>query len=497
MNIRFLHTCPVFARCPGRHRRGRVSSITLAIAFAVVVLSGSALAGAGSGTAVVLPSDDVVAGSQGTWSFLYIADEPFSGGTMELVIADDWTPPQQGDAAAAGYVSVVPDTLGISIAAMVITVSVDTMSIGDTVTVVYGDTSGASTGRATAQTLAQESVVFEVRSDPLGAAALPIAASPALRVVAAQIDDIVFITPLRMFTAGGESDVMVVRTEDAFGNPKAVDSNQEIGLQSSSTDGQFSHLGGGDFSETDSVTILAGEDTVSFYYRDTKAGIHTITADAAGQPWSDAQQIIVEAAEPFRLVASPGDTLVDAGEYVLYGISIEDAYGNPSPVQSDVEVSLVSFGAGSFYRVADTTQTDTVMIRSGEQYREVYYRGTVKDLSGYQLFFMDTDGSPPALETSIALITIDHNVLSVFVSDLAVDTDTVVANGVDEVEVTVTAADTFGNGIDSSTVVLSATDTGGGNVYDQPGLTGVDGVAVGRVRSTVAEDKWVRASAGG
>ncbi|UCF04618.1 MAG: Ig-like domain-containing protein [bacterium] len=67
----------------------------------------------------------------------------------------------------------------------------------------------------------------------------------------------------------------------------------------------------------------------------------------------------------------------------------------------------------------------------------------------------------------------------------------------DAVEVTVTVLDGQWFALPGAEVVLSATDTGGGNIYDQPGLTGVDGVAVGRVRSTVAEDKWVRASAGG
>ncbi len=78
------------------------------------------------------------------------------------------------------------------------------------------------------------------------------------------------------------------------------------------------------------------------------------------------------------------------------------------------------------------------------------------------------------------------------VSGLSVDEDTVTADGVDEAVVTVVVRDAQGNEISGGNVEIEA--TGSGNVYDQPvGPTGVDGVAEGAVRSTVAELKYVKA----
>ena len=88
-----------------------VLRILAGAAFAVASLSlcvGLAEAGAGSGTASILPPNSVVAGKTGTWTITYVAAENFAahptGGWIEIVVPPGWTAPQLVDSTAAGWV---------------------------------------------------------------------------------------------------------------------------------------------------------------------------------------------------------------------------------------------------------------------------------------------------------------------------------------------------------------------------------------------------------
>jgi hypothetical protein len=93
-------------------------------------------------------------------------------------------------------------------------------------------------------------------------------------------------------------------------------------------------------------------------------------------------------------------------------------------------------------------------------------------------------------------VTFTAGSFSPSVSTVAAIPATVVANGVDTTVVTVTVKDAQGNPISGAGVTLEVSGTS--NTIRQPaGVTGLDGVAVGSVKSTKAEGKDITAKVGG
>jgi hypothetical protein len=108
-------------------------------------------------------------------------------------------------------------------------------------------------------------------------------------IVLVAIVKIVFTTPPQTITAGAASAVMTIQTQDNYGNPSNV-VIATIALSSSSAAGRFS-LDNVTWADVTSVAIPAGENSVSFYYKDTAAGTPTITAaESPSQGWTDATQ---------------------------------------------------------------------------------------------------------------------------------------------------------------------------------------------------------------
>ncbi|MCX5753214.1 MAG: Ig-like domain-containing protein, partial [Candidatus Krumholzibacteria bacterium] len=459
-------------------------------------------AAGGSGTAAISPSSDVSAGGLGTWTIRYTAAEAFSSGTIALAVPDGWSAPQISTPSSAGYVTVSSEgVLGapaLAIAGRTITVSVDTLDAGQTIDIVYGDPSMDVGGRAAAQTGAQSGVEFVVRSDPDGSGDSPIAASPLLDVVAGPVARLSFITSPRTFPADGESAVIRVRTEDQFGNPAAVGGDQDISLSSTAPGGRFSRLGGSSFVETSVVVLASGLDTVSLYYRDTLVGGKTIAATASGQSWTIAQQAVtVDPGTPFRLVVSPSDTTVIAGDYVRYRLGVEDVEGNASPLPNDQEISLLG-QPGDFYVTTDhATPIASIVIANGSDHAFLDYRNIDKEMaSPLVLAFLDTNGAPPTLEAASALIYIDNAPLSAVTSGISVNSASAIANAVDTIEIIVRAYDVFYNGIEGAAVLIAS--TGSGNLLHQPvGGTSGTGSAVGSIASAKAEGKTLTAKING
>jgi hypothetical protein len=470
----------------------------------ILVLSGASalLAAGGSGSATISPSAGVAAGHSGTWIIRYTAAEAFSSGTIGLAIPDGWSAPQISSSSSPGYVTVSSEgTLGapaLAIALGTISVFVDTLELGQTIEIVFGDTTVDAGGRATAQTGVESGVQFGVSSNPDGAGGASIAASPTLDVVAGPVAKLSFMTPPRTFSADGESPAIRVRTEDEFGNASAVSVDQDISLISTAPSGRFSHLGGSSFVETGTVVIAAGLDTVSLHYRDTLAGEKTITVSASGQLWSSAQQsITVDPGPPFRLVVSPSDTTAVAGDFVRYRLGVEDAAGNASPLPNDQAITL--FGQpGAFYSTANhTTPIATIVISNGSDHVYLDYRNTNKDMTiPVVLAFLDANGDSPTLEAASAFIYIDNAPLSAAASEISVDKASAVANAIDSIEIAVRARDVYYNGVGGATVLIAS--TGSGNLLHQPaGVTSETGSAVGSIRSTKAEGKTLTAKVDG
>lgn len=459
----------------------------------------------GSGSATVAPLSDVVAGSQGTWSFAYTASDTFStGGIVEITTPVGWTSPQDAVPTSAGYVTVTSDDSGAnpvaSIAGRVVTITVDTLFAGNTVTLVYGDDAGgANPGAvATAQTARQDGVVFLVRSDPAGAAPAPIAISPTLDVIADVVTKVVFLTGPFTFQATSEAGPLRIQTRDQFNNPSPVSSNQQINLSSQSSDGDFSILGGGSFSSVSSIIIQAGKDTASFYYRDTTPGTPEITASGNGQSWTNAvQEQTVNPGPVKEIEISPVDPTITAGTFVSFVVRVVDALGNKTPLSQSRTFVLSSAPSGQFFNPSNhTTPISILNMSSGVDSTIVHYRNTnANDGDAHLVIILSNDApkTPSLFVTND--VTVNPTSFSGSVSTINAPSP-VVADGGAFSSITVTVLDTFANPLSGVAVDLSAASvSGGASVTDPAGPTGANGVASGAVRNTTAETVTMTATA--
>ncbi len=104
------------------------------------------------------------------------------------------------------------------------------------------------------------------------------------------ISKIVFTTPARTIKAGRPSEIITIQTQDSAGNPHPCGIDFTVNLSSSSTTGSFS-LTEDPWVEVTSVTIPAGSNSVSLYYKDTTLGNPTITAsEYPDRAWADGTQ---------------------------------------------------------------------------------------------------------------------------------------------------------------------------------------------------------------
>ncbi|MDD3642046.1 MAG: invasin domain 3-containing protein, partial [Candidatus Krumholzibacteria bacterium] len=478
--------------------RGRGLAAVLC-SIAVLLAAAPAAAGPGSGTAAIAPPADVPAGSIGTWIITYTAAEPFSGGMIRVVIPNPWTAPQIVSGTAAGYVTASSEgtleAVPVTINGRNINVHIDTLSTDQTVTVVYGDDGLSPDARAQAP-VDLGTYAFTTSSDPLDGSPDPIGSSPSLEVVPAEISKLLFTTAERTASADGESAVMRIQSRDEFDHPSPVASDQVVTLSSASGTGTFSRLPAGGWISTATVTIAAGTDTVSFYYRDTTPGTYQIAASADGQTWTDAlQQVFVEAGDPEKLAVTPADTTVTAGDYARFLVRVTDIVGNQVAVPVAQTVSLI--GSGSFFDPGDHgTPVTQATIEAGSSSVEVDYRNVAKNLfPGYTLYFYDGDGISPSLGIAPVTIYVDNAAADLAASTVAASPPSATADGVASIGITVTVTDQFGNGVDGETVLIGA--TGADNDFTQPaGQTNATGVATGSIRSTKAEQKIVSATIG-
>lgn len=94
---------------------------------------------------------------------------------------------------------------------------------------------------------------------------------------------LVFISAEQVIPIDTASGDIKVQIQDQDGNPVNTTTNVSVNLSSSSTTGRFSSdKNTWSTSNTFSVTIQSGQNQVTFYYKDTTPGVHTLTAKASG-----------------------------------------------------------------------------------------------------------------------------------------------------------------------------------------------------------------------
>jgi len=172
--------------------------------------------------------------------------------------------------------------------------------------------------------------------------------------------------------------------------------------------------------------------------------------------------------------------VADGADSVRVTVTVRDANGNPI---AGASVVLEATGSGNTYR-----QPAGVTGSNGQAVGAV--RSTVAELKTVRARVGAT------YLTGNLSVNFTAGAFSPSVSGMSGDKGTVVADGADSVRVTVTIRDANGNPISGALVVLEATGTGN-TVHSPAALTDGSGVAVGSVRSTVAELKTIRARVGG
>jgi hypothetical protein len=167
-----------------------------------------------------------------------------------------------------------------------------------------------------------------------------------------------FTSGAQIITAGAVSAAITVQTQDADGRPLTVGSNTHINLTSNSPTGRFDTSEGGLFSSAAiQVIIPVGNDSASFYYKDTTSGTPAITAASAGMATGTqietinagpATKIRVETAANGTGTIAGARNLVAGSTLTVYGVT-RDEYNNYVGNPAETSWSLVKTGG-----VADT-----------------------------------------------------------------------------------------------------------------------------------------------
>ncbi|MFX0203834.1 MAG: DUF3604 domain-containing protein, partial [Candidatus Hodarchaeota archaeon] len=186
------------------------------------------------GYASVSPQSDVIAGSYGTWILtLTVGTHGIDdGGHIKVAWRDasDWRRPQLEDPEDPNYATVTTTGKAELDASfeergyirpwrpcLTITIYDGYLAEGDTVTVIYGDTSKGGLG-SMAQTFVEDSFEFRVLIDPFGTGQYRlIPNTPVLKVVAGEPEVLTVTAPSE--TVAGIPTWFSVRIEDKWGNP--------------------------------------------------------------------------------------------------------------------------------------------------------------------------------------------------------------------------------------------------------------------------------------
>ncbi|HXV12829.1 MAG TPA: invasin domain 3-containing protein, partial [Candidatus Krumholzibacteria bacterium] len=460
------------------HRSIRITALAGVLAATVVALTA---AGPGSGTANISPSSNVAAGSAGEWSITYTAAEVHDNGTLRLTIPAGWTAPQDASAMSPGFVAVVTDeptgAPGLSIAGQVITVVVDTLNVGNTITIVYGSDDISMMGRASAATMVG-SYAFLVESDPLGASPAPLVTSPSINVIAttpASFD----ILPDDTTATAGDFVELHIRVLDTFGNRAPVSSNRTVNLFA--THGQY--FDPSNHSTPITSTVIAnGTNVKRVDYRPTlvPGSPHTLNVfTASGSPSLGGSEFVRVTPAPM----SPVQSLITATTPVVANgsaqstvvVTSRDQFGNRRPGDT-----VTIDATGSAVDVDPPLPTDAIGQTSGVVTNLVAEPVTVSAQINAQTITatapISFTAGPPSGATSLVDATTN-----------------VVANGVATSVITVTVRDANNNPVSGQTVTLAVNPVPNATLSQPGGVTNALGQVTGTLASTTAVQRTVTA----
>jgi hypothetical protein len=141
-----------------------------------------------------------------------------------------------------------------------------------------------------------------------------------------------FTTPPQAIPAGTPSAAMSLTLVTSSGLPVTTPAPLTVTLSSSSAQGTFATSPTGPWSSTLSLSIAAGTGTSgAFYYQDTQAGSHVLTASAAGAT-SGTQTVTITPGTVVALTITPASATVRARASQRFAVTGTDTFGNALPI---------------------------------------------------------------------------------------------------------------------------------------------------------------------
>ncbi len=150
------------------------------------------------------------------------------------------------------------------------------------------------------------------------------------------------VPPSQTVAAGAPSAPSTVSLTSAAGTPVTSGTSLTVTLRSNSARGTFATSPAGPWTTTLGLSVgpdLAG----TFYYRDTLAGSHTVTAAATGAT-AGTQAVTVTAGTAVRLSVTPASRTVRARGEVAFTGAATDAFGNAVATEMAWRVSPPALG---------------------------------------------------------------------------------------------------------------------------------------------------------
>ena len=185
-----------------------------------------------------------------------------------------------------------------------------------------------------------------------------------------------FATPAQTIPAATPSAAMSLALVTSSGLAVTTPTPLSVTLSSSSPTGTFSASPAGPWTSTLPLTIAAGtRTTAAFYYQDTRAGSHVLTASALGAT-TGTQTVTVTAGPLTALAVTPRSLTVPARASRDLAATGRDAFGNVLPVVATW--SLQPRSMGKLSAASGSTNTFT----AGRVLGQATVRATVATASG-------------------------------------------------------------------------------------------------------------------
>ncbi|HVE85973.1 MAG TPA: hypothetical protein VND93_24120, partial [Myxococcales bacterium] len=321
--------------------------------------------------------------------------------------------------------------------------------------------------------LTDSSVAFYYRDTLAGGPALTAAstglanATQTETILAGPPGALAFATAAQTLPAGGCSAVITVQTRDGFGNPSNVSGATAVALATTSTGGRFFTDAACGTAPVTQVSISAGTQSASFYYRDTRSGTSTLTATAGSLTGGTQDETVLAGPRSKLAFLTAAQTLVAGDCSSVATVQFQDQYGNPVPVTAPTVVSLTSTSTAGTFHGDPICATAPITSRTAPAGASIV-----------NFFFQDSVAGTPTLRAASSGLTDATQVQTIVASSATrlgfVTAPRTITAGVCSPVITVEARDDFNNPASvgaATTVVLTTSAGSSGRFYSDPACT--------------------------